>query len=99
MSLRSSILPCLLCLDRSQHQFAYSKLKEISFNYDTDDRVVRSQPSSRHNSLSGSSKKEEKSFTQPKMIANDDEVADIMAAMQESVRRSWQKTSESESGT
>ena len=36
---------------------------------------------------------------QPTVMANDDEVADIMAAMQESVRRSWQKTSESESGT
>ena len=31
-------------------------------------------------------------------MANEDEVADILAAMQESVRRSWQKTSESESG-
>lgn len=62
--------------------------------------MVKSQPSSRHNSLSGSaSKKEEKSSAQPPAVmANDDEVADIMAAMQESVRRSWQKTSESESG-
>ena len=99
MSLRFRIFPCFILFIQSTRLIANLKLKEISFHCDTDDRVVRSQPSSRNNSLSSFSTKKEKSFTQPKVMANDDEVANIMAAMQESVRRSWQKTSGSESGT
>ena len=75
-------------------------------------RAIKSLPGSRSNSISGSSSRkddrlsghaetEERStgHAQPVAVANDDEVEDIMAAMQESVRRSWSKNSESESGT